>query len=1271
MTRTLRYLLLFVLTGLSGSAFAQEISGRVLDDKKEPLPSAVIQVYQGGILKGGNVTDYDGNYTVKPLDPGYYNVLVLYAGYDSIMITDVVVTPGQRTTQNFQMARKSVTVKGNFVVKAYKKPLIDQDKPASKVLTKDEINVIPTNQVTDLVSTTTGVYQAQRGQAVNMSGARNTGTLYVIDGVQVRGNSGVDMAQGSIDQLEVITSGIPANYGDVSGGVVNITSRGVSQKLTGDIRLQHSIDGYKNNLASFSIAGPVYKKKTKDDKGEVTKKPVLGFALSGDVYNDNDRYPYYDKQYQAKPDVLKRLLANPLTISTGADGRRVYNNASDYITLDSLTTNKLKPGNKIQEERLNGKLDFQLTDNMHIVAGGMLDYLKQDQYSRARELFDVGATPSRTTINGRGYLRFTQKFGKTGDTSSRHSIISNAYYTVQADYQKTYQSQQDPTFKENIFKYGYVGTFHENRSPFYFVNGIDSLTGKHGTVLQGSAPVSVTYDRSTTLNPNLSNYTSEYYNSLNGFNPFVFGQIQQGSGLLNGDEPALTYQMFFSPASTQSYYLKFNSNQYALTVDASFDLLLGKTRHSIGFGLYYQQRVEKQFVAVSNLQGYGAAGTLWSQMRLLVSSISNGGLVLDKTNPLFRVNGNTYTLSQINQHVVIPGPNDTILYNYRNVKNSTFDQNLRKKLLAEGYIKNINDDINVDALPVSTFSLGMFSADELIANGLNYVQYYGYSYTGGALTGTVNFNDFWTKKDANGNYTRPIGAFSPNYIAGYVLDKFNYKDLHFNVGLRIDRFSANTKVLIDPYSEYAETKVSGYAGTFNALNGGSHPANMGSNYIVYVDNNSAANPAVIGYRNGDTWYDYSGKVISDPSILKNYSNGQTPQPLTPKVNGVLPNIQTSSYNPNSAFTDYTPQVTLQPRLSFNFPISEVADFYAHYDIYSQRPESNVQTTAADYFNLINTANNVINNPNLKSQRTFDYEVGFQQKLTTSSAVTISAFYKERKDQITIVPLINAYPTTYYSYGNRDFSTTKGTTISYDMRATNHLRMNIAYTLQFAEGTGSSPTSGNRQGFGGVDPNGLLQSFVQAGVPNTRYITSLDYDSRHLIAANIDYRYGEGEGPVVGGKSIFQNAGVDFIAKARSGEPYTKYLDALGHTVTGGVNGARLPWHYGIDMRIDKDFALNFGRKQKLAPTGVKPKRPLYLKAIAQVNNLLQTRDIIHVYGYTGRSNDDGYLASPYGKQFAPQQIDPTAYSQMYTINTNNPSNLNYARTISLALEFNF
>ncbi len=83
---------------------------------------------------------------------------------------------------------------------------------------------------------------------------------------------------------------------------------------------------------------------------------------------------------------------------------------------------------------------------MHIVAGGTFDYTKQDYYNRALIMFAPQATPIQNTITGRGYIRFTQKFGKTGDTSTKQSIISNAYYSIQADYQKIYNNgAEDPT----------------------------------------------------------------------------------------------------------------------------------------------------------------------------------------------------------------------------------------------------------------------------------------------------------------------------------------------------------------------------------------------------------------------------------------------------------------------------------------------------------------------------------------------------------------------------------------------------------------------------------------------------------------------------------------------------------------------------------------------------------------------------------------------------------------------------------------------------------
>ncbi len=1285
MTRTLRILLLLVSVVLSGSAFAQsgEIAGKVLDDKKEPLINAAVQIFQGGIAKGGTVTDYDGNYSVKPLEPGLYDVYVMYTGYDSMATVGVIVTSGNRTTVNFAMKKPSGKTLKEVVIVQFKKPLVDQDKPNSHILTRSEIASVPTQDMTDLVSLSPGLYQQKRGGGINVGGARSDGTLYIIDGVQVRGSSGINMSQGSVDQVEVITSGIPANYGDVSGGVVNITSRGVSQKMTGSVRLQHSIDGYNNNLANFSIAGPLLKKKVKNGESTV-KKPVLGFSLSGDVYYDKNRYPDYYKQYVAKPDVVQAVQDNPLRITTDNTGVPIYNYSAAYVTQEDLMQVKIKPHNVTQEDRLSGKLDYQIADNMHIVAGGTFDYVKADLYNRALIMFSPQAIPVRNTYNGRGFIRFTQKFGKSNDTSSKRNVISNAYYDIQADYQRTYAIQQDPVFKKNIFEYGYIGKFTEKKSNVYFPVTKDSITGRTGTVLQGTNVFTglgdgISFERSE-LNPVLANYTSEFYGSLNGFKPASLNQIQSKNGLVNGDQPPLVYGLVFNPGQTQTAYSWASSNQYALTVNASFDLLLGKTKHAIEFGMYYQQRVEKNYYVTAN---YGTIGTntLWSQMRQLVSSVNNGNLKLDKTNPIFRVNGQDYTLADVNNGKVRPGVNDTIWYNYKNIGSGTnnglgtfFDQQLREKLKKDNPNMTNTTDINVDALDPKTFSLSMFSADELLASGRPFIGYQGFTYTGDVQTGNVNFNDYWTQKDKYGNYTRPIGAFSPNYIAGYLLDKFNYKDMHFNIGVRVDRYSSNTKVLIDPYSEYPEKSVSQVSGATNVFNGGQHPGNMGGNYIVYVDDNNSATPNIIGYRNGDSWYDPKGKYIEDPAILKQYSGGRDPQPYVVKnAQGNIDKITDTTFNPNKSFTDYTPQVTVQPRLSFNFPISDVADFYAHYDIYAQRPTSNNYATPEDYYFLQQNANLIINNSNLKPQKTFDYEVGFQQKLNDHSALSLSAFYKERKNMIQVVPYLYAYPSTYYTYGNRDFSTTKGTTLNYDMRATNHLRMNIAYTLQFAEGTGSGPNSsnGNAGSNGQISTNGLLTTFIQAGLPNLRYISALDYDSRHVISAQIDYRYLDGEGPIVAGKHIFQRAGLTLIPKARSGEPYTRFKEARGNTVIGGVNGSRLPWHYGVDLRVDKDFSLAFGKKNKDVPEGVKPKRQLYLKGILQVNNLLNTRDILGVYPYSGKPDDDGYLSSPFGQQAIPQQINPQSYVDLYRILNNAPGNYNYARTISLALEFNF
>ncbi len=1258
MIRTLRYLLVLLICGISISAFGQnapgELTGVVLDNKGEPVIGAIVSVSQGGIPKGGAPTDVDGRFSIKPIDAGRYDVAASFIGYKKYIITGVIVNSDKTTGLKFTL--ESATDLKEVTVISYKVPLVDSFSPGpTTTYGSEQIEKLPTHDVSTVVGYSAGVYNA-RGN-LSVQGSRPGGNQIIVDGVQTSGSS-YNLPVGSIDQIEVMPSGISAKYGNLTGGVISVVTKGPSPKLAGGVSAEHSVDGFNNNLLNFNLTGPLYSKKI-DSNG--TKKPVIGFFLGGDYYYNRDAAPSFTGYYVAKPDVLSNLRQNPLTIVQDANGNAVYKYSTEYVTTDQLDHTKANPNSLSKAINLTSKLDFRLPNNLILTAGGTLNYANSQVGSRSFSLFAPEATPEISGYTARGWIRFTQKFGNNkSDSGNRKSIISNAYYTLQADYQLDHSEVQDPRFKHNIFDYLYLGKFSQITQPIYGL-GNDSASGNRpGIIYFGQNPTGVTFDRSE-LNPNLANYTSEYMNTT-GTPPTSYNTIRNNRSLVNGDEPAATYGLWANVGTALSGYSVARNDQFSLSVDASFDLQTGKTKHSIEFGLYYQQRIQRQYVVNANIDG--ATQSLWS----LMYQLTNRHIGLDKTNPIFIVGGKQYTLADLNAGLVNPSATDTITYNYiaNPATQSTFDRNLRKKL---GLNPDGTDQINIYGLDPSTFSIGMFSPDELLNSGNPYVTYQGYSPTGQLLSGQVNFNDFFTQKDANGNYTRPIGAFRPNYTAGYILDRFQIKHILFNVGVRFERYDAANKVLKDPYSLYAEKTVSQF--------GGDHPSNIGGDYIVYVDDNTSNKPNVIGYRSGDNWYDPNGNYVEDPKVLKNYSGGRDPQPA------LVDNIKITDpgYQPNSSFTDYTPKVNVLPRLSFSFPVSDIALFYGHYDIYSKNPDpAYVITTPYDYYYINQNSNTIINNPALNPERTYDYEMGFQQKISQQSAVTISTFYRERKDMIQVRPYLYAWPTTYYSYGNRDFSTTKGMTLKYDLRRSGPIQLGIAYTLQFLEGTGTSTTSTNSGSGGQVSNSGILASFLAAGLPNLRYVYASSYDSRHNVTVNIDYRYFDKEGPIVGGKHIFQNAGINIVVGARSGEPYTisSTPDPSNHQIVGVLNGARLPWHFGMDLKLDKDFSIkgiSFRRAPAAnadgTPASVKHAKKYTVNGYVLVKNVLNIQDITSVYSYTGNPQDDGYLSSSYGKQKIPIETSPISYVDLYRLAIASPGNLGLPRQIYLGIQFNF
>ncbi|MBL0054060.1 MAG: TonB-dependent receptor [Bacteroidetes bacterium] len=212
------------------------IKGKVVDaTTNEPLPFANVVVELNGSQAGGSQTDFDGNFTIKPLNPGKYNLKASYVGYQATGVNGIIVSSEKITFQDVKMSKGAVDIT-QIVITEYKVPVIDKGNPSTQnTLTSEDIQAAPVRDVNSLVATSAGVFQKKEGDDLNIRGSRGNATDYYVDGVRVRGSVG--LPQSGIEQITVVTGGIPANYGDATGGIVNITTRGPSKISFGGVEL--------------------------------------------------------------------------------------------------------------------------------------------------------------------------------------------------------------------------------------------------------------------------------------------------------------------------------------------------------------------------------------------------------------------------------------------------------------------------------------------------------------------------------------------------------------------------------------------------------------------------------------------------------------------------------------------------------------------------------------------------------------------------------------------------------------------------------------------------------------------------------------------------------------------------------------------------------------------------------------------------------------------------------------------------------------------------
>lgn len=217
-------------------SFAQtgNLAGKVKDKATgEELPGVNI------ILKGtyyGAATDVNGNFRINNISTGSYTVEISFIGYKTVQFTGIEIEPNRTKQLDVDLEESVLTLEQDVVVIG-DKPLMDVEETQSKrTVSKDEIEVSLVENVSDVVVQQAGVVKSDN--AIHIRGGRAYENAFLLDGVSVQDplagtGFGLQLSANSIEEVEVITGGFNAEFGQATSGIVNVKTREGSDKYTG------------------------------------------------------------------------------------------------------------------------------------------------------------------------------------------------------------------------------------------------------------------------------------------------------------------------------------------------------------------------------------------------------------------------------------------------------------------------------------------------------------------------------------------------------------------------------------------------------------------------------------------------------------------------------------------------------------------------------------------------------------------------------------------------------------------------------------------------------------------------------------------------------------------------------------------------------------------------------------------------------------------------------------------------------------------------------
>jgi hypothetical protein len=427
-TRTSRVypglLLLFLVPCTLIAGTYGKIAGRVVNKATgEPLPSVNIQIV--GVNRGA-ATDVDGYFVILQVSPGLYSVKASMVGFTDQVVTDVRVRVDLTTQVNFQLGESAVAMQ-EVVIQAERLMINKDETSRMSIISSQTFSDLPVTSFQEIVGLQAGFTTGSDGE-LHARGGRSGELAYLIDGVPVRdplsGSFTGQIDKYAIQELQVLTGGFNAEYGQALSGVVNIVTKEGGNNYSGRIEL---LSDQLNPSPYHKADALAY------DEWGISPSGALSQRVDTRGYNLVKDYPsaYRKQTLDGTPDLWPNLNSALGQLSTVLSGPVPYlPELKFFATGRFLNSLDQLPWGYNKEREANLKLSYGLGP-MKFTLGSQRFYRVYKPYAHAWKYFPEGYEV-RKDYSWRDNLKLS------------HVLSPQTFYEASLSYQRRYFNRYEP-----------------------------------------------------------------------------------------------------------------------------------------------------------------------------------------------------------------------------------------------------------------------------------------------------------------------------------------------------------------------------------------------------------------------------------------------------------------------------------------------------------------------------------------------------------------------------------------------------------------------------------------------------------------------------------------------------------------------------------------------------------------------------------------------------------------------------------------------------------